>query len=1042
MTHTNGARTVRGISRSHGLLVVLAIGGLLSGCSTGSADGSGSSPAGSTAELVLEPTGGFEAQGPTGGPFAPRSKSYRLRNNGSRPIDFSVTSTAAWVQLSVERGTLAVGATATVIVAIDQVEAAKLAPGDHSARVDFTNASGGTGSASVTVRLTATAQPAVPDLAVDPTGDLAVQGLVGGPFTPSGRAYTLTNLGTQSLAYAVSTTRSWLRISDRGGVLTAGSQTNVRILIDQVVAGTLGPGRYTGDVRFSNTSGGAGDATVTVTLDIINPPVAADMGVSPTTGFTAQGLLGGPFTPAGQDHALTNLGTEALEYEVTADQAWLRISTTGGRLDGGASVPVRVSIEQAVAERLSPGTYNGVVRFANVSGGAGDVSVTVTLEVRAPAAVAEMSLTPPSGFTSQGVVGGPFVPGGASYQLSNLGVDPMDFQAVSSHTWLQVVPSTGQVAGGGSIPIAVNIDQTLAAALPPGSASATVDFFNLTTGVGDVSIGTVLEIVGQASMSVTPSSPLTATGDKGGPFSSLTKDYTITNNGSADLDWSVTPAFKQVTATPESGTLGAGQSVVVTVAIDEQVARTLFFGTYSVRVQFVNETNGIGTTDRMATLNVVAPPTGTVASSISQWGVTWTFDRDYQVGQFVTGDWWVVGPVTIVSIDPPSVSGGRVMNGSMINPSPRLRNDQGYDSTMNVAGNAYKAHLNVALDVSPSNPLVVQPHSSLVSSISLPAANIRPQLESASVLTVLDAEPPQGSFRPSYSGADKTVRYNVSQLDRSLLRKLAPVGSTPDMDDVAADFERTWVDTTPGWSGSFSRPRDNMPNYGREIADEVGQAALMLHLDFPDAEKELLLTRFVQLGIDLYGVLQDGGGNNWYAAGGWASGRKWPVLFAGLMLGDSGMSSIGLDPSLAFGEDGQTFYVAQTSPGVFNFGYGGYGLQEVGTPDWGMFHGWDPSKDDVAWFGNPYRLCCTANAWWGEILACRIMGAQSLWNHPALFDYQDRFLTANVQQGRHRLASALDVLRVGHVEPVPLAVLGEPLTSSAVRLGRGVPREA
>ena len=36
--------------------------------------------------------------------------------------------------------------------------------------------------------------------------------------------------------------------------------------------------------------------------------------------------------------------------------------------------------------------------------------------------------------------------------------------------------------------------------------------------------------------------------------------------------------------------------------------------------------------------------------SVSQYGVTWTFDKPARVGRFVDGDWYVVGPVTIGSI--------------------------------------------------------------------------------------------------------------------------------------------------------------------------------------------------------------------------------------------------------------------------------------------------------------------------------------------------------------------------------------------------------
>ncbi len=44
------------------------------------------------------------------------------------------------------------------------------------------------------------------------------------------------------------------------------------------------------------------------------------------------------------------------------------------------------------------------------------------------------------------------------------------------------------------------------------------------------------------------------------------------------------------------------------------------------------------------------------ATSVSQFGITWTFDADYPVGQYVNGDYYVVAPsgVRITSISPKS----------------------------------------------------------------------------------------------------------------------------------------------------------------------------------------------------------------------------------------------------------------------------------------------------------------------------------------------------------------------------------------------------
>ncbi len=40
-----------------------------------------------------------------------------------------------------------------------------------------------------------------------------------------------------------------------------------------------------------------------------------------------------------------------------------------------------------------------------------------------------------------------------------------------------------------------------------------------------------------------------------------------------------------------------------------------------------------------------------------------------------------------------------------------------------------------------------------------------------------------------------------------------------------------------------------------------------------------------------------------------------------------------------------------------------------------------------------YRRCCTSLAWVGEALAIRLLQAQQVWDHPAFFDYVDRWMT-------------------------------------------------
>lgn len=400
-------------------------------------------------------------------------------------------------------------------------------------------------------------------------------------------------------------------------------------------------------------------------------------------------------------------------------------------------------------------------------------------------------------------------------------------------------------------------------------------------------------------------------------------------------------------------------------------------------------------------------------NSISQFDITWKLDKDYEYGQFANGDYWVKGPVTIVGIEPECTvtTGGDIINGSMINPPTQYV--QGYDSRF--LGDTYDSSLNVAYKLNEKNPLNVPVNSSLISSISLTDASSRIQLKSAAILTVISEAPPKGSYRPAYSGTDKTVKFNIEQLNYDILNTLEPVENTLNMEDVASYFERPWIDHLPGWAGSDCHPYDNMPYYGREISHQIGEAALMLHLNFSNSEKEKLLIGYTQFGIDMFGIIKSGGLVNWVNDGGIASGRKWPILFSGLILGDEEMRNIGKksgdylyengheagnppEDYIHFGEDDQTFFVKQADidrvlePNWLDITGEPYLQSDMGLAEWGIRHSTYPWIDNKNWITSNYRRCCTAIAWSGFVLAAHIMDATELWNHDALFAYMDRYM--------------------------------------------------
>jgi cysteine-rich repeat protein len=380
---------------------------------------------------------------------------------------------------------------------------------------------------------------------------------------------------------------------------------------------------------------------------------------------------------------------------------------------------------------------------------------------------------------------------------------------------------------------------------------------------------------------------------------------------------------------------------------------------------------------------------------IVQHGITWTFAKPQRVGRFVNGDYYVVGEAILVDIQPlPTQTNGR--DGSMLNVKPNIQRS-GFDSR--IQAGRYDSSLRVY------PPITLTPGNKLVSSRSAEGSNLlcvmRPfdtsesPVASVSILSSVSTPQPLDAFRPSYAQGSTKI-YLSRNLGRHLLPKLPPVQNVPPFSEFEGYLKRPWIDSV---FFSFDVPAEYMASYGRENAYLMSFAGLLLTLDFPPEQKEPLLVYLTQYGIDLYGLVEQGH-TGWQAHGGHGSGRKFPILLAGVMLNEQKMKSVQSN----FGEDMQTIWVSETPPaGTYTKSwhakpetvvYGGHvGINgESVNPGWGPYEHLAPS----AWkntLGESYRRCCTSVSWVGEALAARLIpGMLEAWNHPQFFAYVDRWM--------------------------------------------------
>ncbi len=114
-------------------------------------------------------------------------------------------------------------------------------------------------------------------------------------------------------------------------------------------------------------------------------------------------------------------------------------------------------------------------------------------------------------------------------------------------------------------------------------------------------------------MTVSPAGGLTSSGTFGGPFSPSSQTYTLTNTGTASMNWTASKVESWVTLSAAAGTLAAGATTTVTASINSG-ANSLAAGSYSDNVTFTNTTNNTGNTTRSVSLTVNAAEAPTIST--------------------------------------------------------------------------------------------------------------------------------------------------------------------------------------------------------------------------------------------------------------------------------------------------------------------------------------------------------------------------------------------------------------------------------------------
>jgi hypothetical protein len=419
----------------------------------------------------------------------------------------------------------------------------------------------------------------------------------------------------------------------------------------------------------------------------------------------------------------------------------------------------------------------------------------------------------------------------------------------------------------------------------------------------------------------------------------------------------------------------------------------------------------------------------TIASSVSQYGITWTFDSPKTVGQFANGDYWVVGPVTITSMSP-AFDNTTKSNGWDVNPTDT--NEQPFD------GDAYD--YNQAL--MPSLPYAATANESIVKAVSVavPKGDCKSDgscVQKAAVLTVLGSVPANNGttvFRPSYFGtsANKSL-LSTTDMDAHL-GELPRLSSTtaidaklPTLANAYDDVKRVAMVHKDEWAGTSIKPRDSFRGmvkpYGPGVSNINADSFLRMLTVKPgdsETERRQVAIALTQYGIDIYGMIQGGaifkgdGGNN--------LGYRLPMAWSGYILNNATIKAkLASAPTCAFPETDVLIPSGGDSGGDTdprnNCDYFKARKNISGRALWGQRRGdengyWaalaanndssnilDPYGiiDGGGMTGTGYQNCCNSSALKASALVVGLIpGLRSVYNNEAQLEYADRWVNFGV----------------------------------------------
>jgi serine/threonine protein kinase len=280
-----------------------------------------------------------------------------VRNEGSAPLEATLTSAIGWIQPATDRIECAAGSEVAIPIRAQTVD---FTGGQEIRLPDALRIVSGSDIMLIPVQI-AILQPA---LQIEPE---AVDFGYIDRAQPETRTLSLTNAGTGSLAWDARSDALWVEVTPQSGVCTAGETQTITMTAYGLA---LEAGQESATANLVINSDG-GRAKVPLRVGLASPLIAVDtmlldLGVSVN------------MEPVSGAFRIFNHGLGMLQGTISVDQTWLALSQVSFECATGRSIEVRVTTDMEEFPR-SEGRAHGMIHVES-NGGSAEIEVVLAAE--------------------------------------------------------------------------------------------------------------------------------------------------------------------------------------------------------------------------------------------------------------------------------------------------------------------------------------------------------------------------------------------------------------------------------------------------------------------------------------------------------------------------------------------------------------------------------------------------------------------------------------------------------------------------------------